>query len=128
MKSESMRAVGVLPRKREVSLLSHQSPAISGPAQVRIRTLEVGGCGTDREICHFDYGTPPNGSDYLVLGHEALGEVVEVGSEISKFRPGDLVVPTVRRPCPHHSCPACSEDRQDFCVTGDFTERGIKMT
>src|SRR5437899_4094409 len=26
--------------------------------------------------------------------------VIEVGSEISNFRPGDLVVPTVRRPCP----------------------------
>ena len=122
-----MRAVGVIPTKREVGVLTHGSPHLHGPDQVKIRTIEVGICGTDREICSFDYGTPPDGSDYLVLGHEALGEVIEVGSEISKFRPGDLVVPTVRRPCPHHTCPACREDRQDFCVTGDFTERGIKM-
>lgn len=127
-KSEKMRAVGVIPNKRELGMLSHTAPRIAGPNQVKIRTIEVGICGTDREICNFDYGTPPDGSEYLVLGHEALGEVVEVGSEISALRPGDLVVPTVRRPCPHETCPSCRDDRQDFCMTGDFTERGIKMT
>src|SRR5207247_1808942 len=44
------------------------------------------------------------------------------------FKPGDLVVPSVRRPCRHAHCLACREDKQDFCYTGDFTERGIKMT
>jgi threonine dehydrogenase-like Zn-dependent dehydrogenase len=33
----------------------------------------------------------------------------------------------VRRPCPHDHCTACGESRQDFCFTGDFVERGIKM-
>lgn len=127
-KSETMRAVGVIPRKRQVDMLAHAAPRITSPKQVKVRTIEVGVCGTDREICHFDYGTPPEGSDYLVLGHEALGEIVEVGPGISGLRTGDLVVPTVRRPCPHHYCPSCRDDRQDFCVTGDFTERGIKMT
>ncbi|HEY0456529.1 MAG TPA: glucose 1-dehydrogenase [Verrucomicrobiae bacterium] len=127
MSSQSMQAVGVIPEKREVGLLCHQAPAIGQPTVVKIRTLEVGICGTDREICHFDYGTPPRGSDYLVLGHEALGEVVEVGPGASKFKVGDLVVPSVRRPCPHDYCLSCREDRQDFCITGDFTERGIKM-
>jgi threonine dehydrogenase-like Zn-dependent dehydrogenase len=63
-----------------------------------------------------------------VLGHESLGEVIEVGSDVSQFKPGDLVVPSVRRPCRHADCLACREDKQDFCYTGDFTERGIKMT
>jgi threonine dehydrogenase-like Zn-dependent dehydrogenase len=39
---------------------------------------------------------------------------------------GDLVVPMVRRPCPHAHCLACRNERQDFCFTGDITERGIK--
>ena len=39
---------------------------------------------------------------------------------------GDLVVLLVRRPCPHEECIACRAGRQDFCYTGDFTERGIK--
>src|SRR6185436_9228818 len=42
--------------------------------------------------------------------------------------PGDLVVPLVRRPCPHAHCMACRADRSDFCYTGDFIERGIKAS
>jgi glucose 1-dehydrogenase len=87
----------------------------------------VGICGTDREICSFVYGSPPVDSDYLVLGHESLGEVVEVGSGVSRVKPGDLVVPSIRRPCPHARCLPCRSGRQDFCATDDFTERGIKM-
>src|SRR5260370_20478937 len=34
---------------------------------------------------------------------------------------------TVRRPCPHASCVACRKGRQDYCFTGDYTERGIKQ-
>jgi len=108
-------------------MLQHPAPAITAPTEVRIKTIEVGICGTDREICSFAYGTPPERSDYLVLGHEALGRVVEVGPRVTGLRVGDLVVPTVRRPCPHGHCVSCRDGRQDFCFTGDFTERGIKM-
>jgi len=88
--------------------------------------LDVGICGTDKEICSFEYGTSPSGQDHLVIGHEALGQVVEVGLAVDRLRPGDLVVPTVRRPCPHLDCRACRSGHQDYCYTGDFTERGIK--
>src|SRR5262249_39730994 len=100
--------------------------AITQPDQVKLRILEVGICGTDKEICSFEYGTPPTGSDYLVIGHEALGEVVEVGAAVTHLAPGDLVVPTVRRPCSHAHCRSCQAGHQDFCETDDFTERGIK--
>lgn len=123
-----MRAVAVVPGQREVHLVQHARPQITAPNQLRIRSLEVGICGTDREICAFVYGSPPDGCDYLVLGHESLGQVVEAGSAVSGFKPGDLVVPSVRRPCPHSHCGSCRDDKQDFCFTGDFTERGIKMT
>jgi glucose 1-dehydrogenase len=127
MNSKTMRAVGVSPTKREVQLVDHQAPQLSSDYDVKIRSLEVGICGTDKEICHFVYGAPPAGFDYLVIGHESLGEVVEVGSKVRNFKKGDLVVPSVRRPCPHEYCQSCREGRQDFCFTGDFTERGIKM-
>ncbi len=61
-----------------------------------------------------------------MIGHEALAEVVAVGDGVGRLRPGDLVVPTVRRPCPHPECRACRSGHQDYCYTGDFTERGIK--
>ncbi|MGH7535362.1 MAG: glucose 1-dehydrogenase, partial [Gemmatimonadales bacterium] len=101
-------------------------PELKSPSDAKLRILEVGVCGTDREICSFQYGTPPAGSEYLVIGHESLGEVVEVGPEVSGLRVGDLVVPMVRRPCPHDYCRACRAGRQDFCFTGDIRERGIK--
>ncbi|MCW5889717.1 MAG: glucose 1-dehydrogenase [bacterium] len=121
-----MQAVAVHPATREVALIDHPEPRLESPTQVKLRILEVGVCGTDREIAHFQYGTPPAGSEWLVIGHESLGEVVEVGPDVQGLAPGDLVVPMVRRPCPHPTCLACTAGRQDFCYTGDFTERGIK--
>jgi threonine dehydrogenase-like Zn-dependent dehydrogenase len=121
-----MKAVGVFPGSRKVKLVRQARPAISTPAEVKLRILEVGICGTDREICAFDYGTPPVNSDHLIIGHESLGEVVEVGAEVSRLQPGDLVVTMVRRPCPHAHCIPCQAGRQDFCDTGDFRELGIK--
>ncbi len=128
MLNDTMRAVGVVPGEREVRIIEHAAPKITAPNEIKIRSLEVGICGTDREICTFVYGAPPDGFGYLVLGHESLGQVVEVGSAVGRFKPGDLVVPSVRRPCPHDHCLSCRDEKQDFCYTGDFTERGIKMT
>jgi len=122
-----MKAGAVFPAKRKIEVVGLDEPRISSPAEVKLRMLEVGVCGTDREIASFHHGTPPEGFDFLVLGHESLGEVVETGPAVSRFNPGDLVVPMVRRPCPHPECLACRAGRQDFCYTEDFRERGIKQ-
>jgi glucose 1-dehydrogenase len=122
-----MRAIAVSPSSKQISLIEQPEPKISRPTDVKLRMLEAGVCGTDREICAFEYGTTPPGSEYLVIGHESLGEVVEVGARVTRVKVGDLIVPMVRRPCPHKYCMACVNGRQDFCFTGDFTERGIKQ-
>ena len=121
-----MKAGAVFPGTRKVDVVELAEPKITSPNEVKLRMLEVGVCGTDREICNFDYGTPPGGSEFLVLGHESLAEVVETGAGVKRFRAGDLVVSMVRHPCPHANCVACRSGRQDFCYTGDFVERGIK--
>ena len=121
-----MKAVAVFPAAREVRLVEHPPPKLAEPDEVMLRVIDVGICGTDREICSFEYGTPPPGEHYLVIGHEAMAEVVEVGTAVEGLHEGDLVVPTVRRPCPHPGCLACRSGHQDYCYTGDFTERGIK--
>jgi threonine dehydrogenase-like Zn-dependent dehydrogenase len=121
-----MRAVAVLPSTREVKLIDAEEPRLSEPTHVEVRILEVGICGTDREISTFQYGTPPPDDDHLVIGHESLAEVTEVGGAVADLKRGDLVVPMVRRPCPHATCLACLEGRPDFCFTGDYRERGIK--
>jgi threonine dehydrogenase-like Zn-dependent dehydrogenase len=92
---------------------------------VLLRPIEVGICGTDREIFAFEHGAPPPGSSELVLGHEALAEIVEAGPDVTWARARQLVVPMVRRPCPNPRCAACRADRPEFCVTGEFSERGI---
>jgi threonine dehydrogenase-like Zn-dependent dehydrogenase len=121
-----MRAIAVTPTERIVSIINQLEPRIITPTDVKLRMIEAGVCGTDKEICAFEYGTPPLGIEQLVIGHESLGEVVEIGARVTRVKVGDLVVPMVRRPCPHDHCVACRSSRQDFCFTGDFTERGIK--
>ena len=121
-----MRAVAVFPKERQARLVDHPAPHLEHDTDARLRVLDVGVCGTDREIARFEYGTPPPGAPYLVIGHESLAEVVEVGRGTTRVHPGDLVVTTVRRPCDRPDCPACRCGRPDFCVTGGFTERGIK--
>ena len=121
-----MKAVAVVPTQKSVALIDHEPPRLTRPDHVKVRILEVGVCGTDREICAFDYGTPPAGSPHLVIGHEALGQVEEVGAAVTRVKPGDLVVPMVRRQCQHDTCTPCRSERQDFCTTGAFQERGIK--
>jgi glucose 1-dehydrogenase len=121
-----MQALAVLPDDRKLELIDVPKPDLQAPTEVLLRVREVGLCGTDREISSFEYGVPPEGSHYLVLGHESLAEVIELGSGVRALKPGDLVVALVRRPCPRAECLPCRADRSDFCHTGDYTERGIK--
>lgn len=121
-----MKAVAVYPAKQAVNIIDIAEPRIAAPTQVKLRMLEVGVCGTDKDICAFAYGFPPPGQDHFVLGHESLGEVVEVGPGVADLRAGDLVVSTVRLPCSDASCAPCRAGHYDFCMTGNYCEHGIK--
>ncbi len=118
-----MRAILVAPPAKGARLGDAPTPTL-GPGQVRVRTLECGICGTDRDIASGLYGQTPPGRADLVLGHENLGRVLETGSGVVDFAAGDLVVATVRRGCGR--CRFCRANRSDFCETGEFTERGIR--
>jgi glucose 1-dehydrogenase len=96
-------------------------PAVEArKGEVLVRTLEVGVCGTDREISDGLFGIAPDDDPLLVLGHEALAVVERDGYG---FMRGQLVTATVRRSCGH--CIACAEGSPDSCLTGDYSERGI---
>ncbi len=120
-----MKAVAVHLESKQVGLVDREIPTLANRDDVKIRMLEVGVCGTDKEICRFEYGIPPAGSEYLVLGHESLGVVEQIGPEAQGLAEGDLVVTMVRRPCQEASCVACAAAHQDFCYSGKFQERGI---
>jgi threonine dehydrogenase-like Zn-dependent dehydrogenase len=91
--------------------------------QVAVKMLRVGLCATDLEIEHGLYGEPPDGSEFLILGHENFGVVEQVGRRVKGWKAGDLVVATVRRPC--GACAACDAGENDMCTSGRYTERGI---
>ncbi|HJV04706.1 MAG TPA: glucose 1-dehydrogenase [Actinomycetota bacterium] len=71
--------------------------AIPDGRGVLVRILRVGLDGTDHEINEGQYGTAPDGDDYLVLGHESFGVVEAVGPAVTELSPGDYVVARVRR-------------------------------
>ena len=59
-----------------------------------------------------------------MIGHEMFGQVVGVGSSVTRVKTGDFAVFTVRRGC--GQCPPCLMGRADMCQTGKYRERGIK--
>lgn len=121
-----MKAVAVFPQQRKVETIEVDEPGIAHPLEVKLRMLQVGVCGTDREVCSFRLGSAPPGAERVILGHESLAEVVEVGAGVKSLRPGDLAVGMVRHPCSHASCEPCRQGQQDFCTTGRYGERGIR--
>ena len=121
---DSMRAITVVPGKRDSVALTDmpEPPMEDGP--VLVRTQAIGICGTDLEIISGEYGSAPPGQDSFVIGHESLGRVAEAASGTG-FGPGDLVVGIVRRrdPVP---CPACAAGHWDMCMNGQYTERALR--
>ena len=118
-----MRALTVLPGVPGSAELSDVPEPATGDGDVLVQVEAVGVCGTDREIVAGEYGRAPDGEQRLVLGHEALGRVLEApaGSGLAE---GDPVVPIVRRPDPV-PCRPCAAGEWDMCRNGLFTEHGI---
>lgn len=119
-----MKAIAIVPGTTQVSLIDVAEPGVNAPDEVKIKVLQVGICGTDREEVSGGRADAPPGEKQLIIGHEMFGEVVEVGSAVTKVKAGDYGVFMVRRGC--GKCKACVNDRSDMCYTGDYTERGIK--
>jgi threonine dehydrogenase-like Zn-dependent dehydrogenase len=119
-----MRAVVLEYAGRRLGLREVAEPQSLSRSQVLLRIHEVGVCGTDRELALFQLGFPPPAEDYLVIGHEALGQVVDTGPEVRKLQRGDWVVPMIRRAC-RPACAACARGRRDLCVSPGMRERGI---
>ena len=115
-----MQALVVSPGEAHSTRVTEVPDVSAAEGEVWVRPLEVGVCGTDREISEGLFGIPPEGDDVLVLGHEFLGVVERDGHGFTR---GDLVTAIVRRSC--RRCLACGEGAPDSCLTGEYSERGI---
>lgn len=121
--TQHMKAVAVTPGRPNTGRLVDAPKPVAASGEALVRVLEVGVDGTDKELAAGLYGEPPEGDDYLIVGHESLGVVEETGPGVSSLNPGDLVVATVRRP---DDCPNCLRGEYDMCLYGNYRERGIK--
>jgi threonine dehydrogenase-like Zn-dependent dehydrogenase len=119
-----MRAITVEPRKANSAAVVALAEPEAQEGNALIETIAVGVCGTDGEILRGEYGWPPPGKQRLVLGHEALGRVIDPGNAAGALNAGDLVVPMVRRPDPV-PCVNCAVGEWDMCRNGLYTEHGI---
>ncbi len=118
-----MKAIVIKPGVKDSIHMRDMPDPKMNPDEVAVKMIRVGLCATDAEINHGVYGKAPEGDEYLILGHENLGVVADVGKKVKGWKPGDLVVATVRRPC--GICPQCKAGENDMCSSGQYTERGI---
>ncbi|MDX2545123.1 zinc-dependent alcohol dehydrogenase family protein [Streptomyces sp. WI04-05B] len=88
-------------------------PGIKEPTDAIVRVDTVTICGTDLHILK---GDVPEVSPGTVLGHEAVGEIVEVGSDVRTVRPGDRVLVSCISACGR--CRYCRESMYGQCQAG----------
>src|ERR1700676_3273914 len=78
--------------RKEPGLWLEDIPAPTiGINDVLIRVLRTGICGTDVHIYDWDEWARKTITVPMAIGHEFVGEIVEVGSNVNDFHPGELV-------------------------------------
>ncbi len=81
--------------------------------EVLIRTKKTSICGTDIHIYQWDSWAKKNVPPSLVIGHEFVGEVIEVGKAVTHVRVGDRVSGEGHLTCSH--CPNCLMGNKHLC-------------
>ena len=109
-----MRAV-VLPRVGDPDVFEcREVPVpVHAPDQMRVRVHACGVCGHDllNRAGHFPHTRVP-----AVMGHEIAGVVEDVGSLVTRFKPGDRIALIQRIPC--GLCALCRSGRENVCTSG----------
>ncbi|HLF25127.1 MAG TPA: L-threonine 3-dehydrogenase [Anaerolineae bacterium] len=89
--TDTMQAVVKPAREPGLTLTTKEVPAI-GPRDVLIKVRATSICGTDLHIYNWDAWAQGRIKHIpLIQGHELCGEVVEVGSEVARLKPGDFI-------------------------------------
>jgi threonine 3-dehydrogenase len=85
-----------------------------GPGDILLRVLRTGICGTDLHIDTWDEWAAKTIKAPLTLGHEFVGEVVEIGAAVTKVKVGDLVSGEGHLVC--GTCRNCRAGRRHLCA------------
>src|ERR1700743_1020857 len=78
----------VLTNERTLALTERPKPVVAKPTDVVVRVVQTGICGTDRSVLVGKFPAQPG----VVMGHEAVGVVDQVGPEVGELAPGDRVI------------------------------------
>jgi len=105
--------------KREVEVREVPDPVIQEPTDAIVRITTTAICGSDLHLYEV-LGAYLNPGD--VLGHEAMGVVEEVGSEVTHIAPGDRVVVPFNISC--GQCWMCSRGLYAQCETTQVRDQG----
>jgi threonine dehydrogenase-like Zn-dependent dehydrogenase len=106
--------------RRDVRVDTVPDPSIQGPTDAIVRITSSGICGSDLHM--YEVLTPFMGEGDI-LGHEPMGIVEEVGSEVTGVAAGDRVVIPFQICCGH--CFMCRQGLQTQCETTQVHERGM---
>lgn len=88
------------------------------PTQALIHIRCTGICGSDIHLWHDGRIGPLIVDRPCILGHEASGQVVAVGEEVTNLKPGDRVAIEPGVPC--HTCHACCAGKYNLCADVEF--------
>ncbi len=105
--------------RRDVRVDEVPDPAIETPTDAIIRVTSTGICGSD---LHLYEVMGPFMGEGDVLGHEPIGVVEEVGSDVEQIKPGDRVVIPFNISCGH--CFMCDQGLYSQCETTQVVEHG----
>jgi threonine 3-dehydrogenase len=85
-----------------------------GPGEVAIRVLRTGICGTDLHIYEWDDWARGTIRPPLIVGHEFVGEIVQLGRGVEAFTVGEIVGAEGHLVCGH--CRNCMAGRRHLCA------------
>jgi threonine dehydrogenase-like Zn-dependent dehydrogenase len=105
--------------KRDVRVDNVPDPTIQEPTDAIIRITSTGLCGSDLHLYEVMGAFMDEGD---ILGHEPMGIVEAVGSEVTNIAPGDRVVIPFNISCGH--CFMCDQGLFSQCETTQVTEEG----
>jgi threonine 3-dehydrogenase len=94
--------------------LEHVPDPVPGINDVLVRVHKAGICGTDLHIEAWDPWAARTIEPPLIVGHEFVGEIVEVGSNVMDFHPGDIVSGEGHVTCGR--CRHCLAGRRHLCA------------
>jgi threonine 3-dehydrogenase len=86
---------------------------IPGANEVLLKIRKSAICGTDLHIFKWDEWAQQTIKTPLIIGHEYVGEIVELGSEVNQYNIGDRVTVEGHIACGH--CRNCRRGRQHIC-------------